>query len=320
MWLRPAWREGGWWDSVCVSVSVRNSPQREAHPGYILAVGMTTTLYWGHWGMGFPRDPGLAVQGCCCPWQCLVPPGSIFPTTQRGHGLVSCSGIQEPIRDTTACGRKALAVPVPARAALRVRNVPVPLGCTFPVLFSSNSLTPNPKREQPEPCRLTSDSRIPAGSRGRCGRCPAGRSAGSRIPRGARSPGLMLEPGAALQGTERGGGFEPRCRAQPLVPARPELAQPLLVPCLNSRNPGEFMALEWETVTTPLSRLWERSPSCLLPPFWSKGELQGWKQDFPSSPLLLLLLSCRAAVPGAADSGMQRSGGMERSQIPVLEG
>lgn len=151
MWLRPAWREGGWWDSVCVSMSVRNSPQREAHPGYILAVGMTTTLYWEHWGMGFPRDPGVAVRGCCCPWQCLVPPGSIFPTTQRGHGLVSCSGIQEPIRDTTACGRKALAVPVPARAALRVRNVPAPLGCTFPVLFSSNSLSPNPKREQPEP-------------------------------------------------------------------------------------------------------------------------------------------------------------------------
>lgn len=44
------------------------------------------------------------------------------------------------------------------------------------------------------------------------------------------------------------------------------------------------MALGWETVTTPLSRLWERSPSCLLPPSWNKRELQGWKNDFPSPP------------------------------------
>lgn len=138
--------------------------------------------------------------------QCSVLPGSIVPTTQRG--LMSCSGIREPIRDTTACGRKPLAVLVP----LRVRNTPAPLGCTFSIcfvlfFFFPNSLTPNPNRLSPG---LTSDSRIPARSRGRCGRCPAGRSAGSRIPRGARSPGLMLEPGAALQGTERG-DFQPRC-------------------------------------------------------------------------------------------------------------
>lgn len=218
MWLRPAWREGRWWDNVYVSMSVRNSPssslpfpprrgERCTRSTHILAAGMTTTLYWGCWGKGFPWDQGLAVQGCCCPWQSLVPPGSIVPTMQRGHGLVSCSGIQEPIKDTTACGRKGLAVLVPARAAVRAQGCPCPPGLHIPPSSSSPTSSNLSPPASPE---LTSDSRIPARSRGRCGRSPAGRSGGSRIPRGARSPGLMLGPGTALQGTERG-DFQPRC-------------------------------------------------------------------------------------------------------------
>lgn len=226
--------ERGWMVGHSLCVHVCQERQRDAHSGYILAVGMTTALYWGHWGMGFPWDAGLAVQGCCCPWQGLVPPGSIVPSTQRGHGLVSCSGIQEPIRDTIACGRKNLPLPVPTRAALRVRNVPAPSGCTFPVFFSPTASTGS-KRSAPGSPGLTSDSRIPARSRARRGRCPAGRSAGSRIPRGARSPGPMLEPGAALQGTERG-DFQPRCRAQPLLPARPALAQPCSSPASSAEQ------------------------------------------------------------------------------------
>jgi len=43
----------------------------------------------------------------------------------------SVPGTTEPIRDTTACRRKGLAVPVPIRAAVRSQGCPVPLGCIF---------------------------------------------------------------------------------------------------------------------------------------------------------------------------------------------
>lgn len=163
------------------------------------------------------------------------------------------------------------------------------LGCTFHVF--------SPTGSKPE---LTSDSRTRARSRGRCGRSPVGRSAGSRIPGGARTLGLMLQPGTALQGTET-------------AELEPALAQPCLSPAAGgcSRNPGDFMALGWETATTPLSRLWERSSSCLLPPSWNKAELKG---------------GIRISLPplfssSAADSEMQGSGGKEGQESnPSLEG
>lgn len=147
------------------------------------------------------------------------------------------------------------------------------LGCTFHVFSPTDS-----KLE------LTSDSRTRARSRGRCGRSPVGRSAGSRIPGGAHTLGLMLQPGTALQG-------DSRIRAEMLSTASgpwPALAQPCLSPAAGgcSRNPGDFMALGWETATTPLSRLWERSSSCLLPPSWNKAELKGGIRISLPPPLL----------------------------------
>lgn len=52
-------------------------------------------LGMGRGGKGFPRDQGLAVRGCRCSRQCLVPPRRIVPATLQGCGVVSdsCSKI-----------------------------------------------------------------------------------------------------------------------------------------------------------------------------------------------------------------------------------
>lgn len=72
-------------------------------------------------------------------------------------------------------------------------------------------------------------------------------------------------------------------------PCAASVSPALLVPCRRCgaggcrRNPGDFVALGWDTATTPLSRLWERSPSCLLP--LAKGELKdGSRISLPPPP------------------------------------
>lgn len=59
-------------------------------------------------------------------------------------------GTQEPIRDTIACRRKGLAVPVPTRAAVRAQGCLHAPGLHILPSFS-NSLTSNPNGQPPQP-------------------------------------------------------------------------------------------------------------------------------------------------------------------------
>lgn len=181
-------------------MSARCSLRTDTHT--LLTVGMpTTTLYWGHWVREFPQDHGPSIQGCCCSQWCSEPPHSIAPSTLRGHRLVSdcCLGIgignSEPIKDTSGCRKKDLALPVPSEGS---RMYPMPWAAySAPLSPAASPLTPT---GSPEP---TSDSRTRAQSRGQRDRSPEGTTHESRSPHGAHSPGVIPETGSSLQRAER---------------------------------------------------------------------------------------------------------------------
>lgn len=135
------------------------------------------------------------------------PPLGLFLNSDSGAGgsmgrapTLSVGGGQAVLVGSSG-GHQVSAAPA-ASPRLRPRDIPVPLGCVFPPF--SNIITSNPSKQPPPGSPdLTSDSRRPPWSRCQCDRSLEDTTSGSRSPRGAHSPGAILEEGTALQGAGR---------------------------------------------------------------------------------------------------------------------
>lgn len=164
----------------------------------------------------------------------------------------------------------------------------MPLSCILSSLSPSAS-PPTPTGSNPSPSgspEPTSDSRSLAWSKCQCDRSLEGTSRESRSPRGAHSPGVILELGTALQSIERGDlqhGPAEILRADPgagMASISPTHVYPL------PRMPRQVSAAEishdvcgtWMGDSLPsLSSLWERVSNTFTGSHMAQRRIQRWK-------------------------------------------